>query len=291
MLDRYNAELFAPRGVFAMIMKYEPLPGADNRERGPPLKRITGAVTSLANANGGEESTWSRDYTAGTARGADALPTKAAPLVYLDKDLERNVERDDSPPLGQKGPASLGNKASRAYDSLNSYLDKRARARYVSENGQDALALPQGRDGPPRGSNFGSSSNRKGIVGLARGELSRRRGNDDKYMEERAKCEQDWQKERVKIIGDRKGRRETEVRLAELDEEYREKLGELQAKEQEDVSKDRLTTVSNSTRFTSPANFYQDIIYLMIVNRPSDQQLQASESELDRLPVAMENIA
>lgn len=227
-----------------MIMKYEPVPGFKPRERGRRIKSLTGGVADVAMSRRGStasDSSWTRNYASGSSQGADSLPTQAAPLVYMDDRRDHRQFLSASPVSSAKSASSreeaepstsakqLGKKAQGAFDSLNHFLDKRARARYVSENGDDILAVP--------GTSQSTGSAFLDVIGNRRSRRPRGRldGSDQEQRDEWYK----YQEERAKIVSARRGRRETEERLRELDERFHEKMEEIEGRRVESEGKQR----------------------------------------------------
>ena len=121
-LDRMNNEFFRPRGLFCLLMSYNPIAvGA---------KGVPDEADAVSNALSSSSPTSKQPFTtrvkknlrnpvAATAEGEDSLPTSTAPLVYLETSA---MPRSPGEP---KQKQKLG-------DRLNTYFDKRAQARYVS---------------------------------------------------------------------------------------------------------------------------------------------------------------
>jgi hypothetical protein len=282
VLDKYNAELFSPNGMYVMIIKYDPTMGQGSgsssgkgRKQGGLISTVGGAVGSLASSRmGGRDGSgnWSRDYTSGST-GADTLPTEAAPIIFLDNNPEyqRMMSASKSPSPDNEAEANnngwmkkSGSKASSAMAGLNNYLDKRARANYIAENGENVLTV-----GDPDA--VRRASNNSSPYGRHRGR-DRDSSRDEKYEREKRKELEDYDKERRHIIDDRRGRQETEQKLRELDEKLDEKMADLESKRQEKSSGRKIS---------------ENVLYLMVVNLPSDALMASAEARMDQVPVSM----
>jgi len=120
-LDQYNETLFKPRGLFCMIMMYDPVANAD-------MERHPGVATQ---PNSGEISGWKqqlnkRDPFYTDPEAASRLPFVVAPLVYHNTEVENDADSDEGK------PASGGSKVKNAFSRFEKYLDRRAQAQYVS---------------------------------------------------------------------------------------------------------------------------------------------------------------
>lgn len=141
-LERVNEELFKPRGLFAMIVKYQTSEKVARSENSLLRRLGVGAAhvdfdtgkaiakydRSYSGGEGGEgkgksmsERMQNLRLASGTTRGAIELP-EAAPLVFPDVDKA----------VAKEGPETFKDKARDAKVFLGEYLDRRAQMEYVS---------------------------------------------------------------------------------------------------------------------------------------------------------------
>lgn len=136
-LDRMNDELFKPRGLFAMVVKYktsEEVARSENsllRRLGVGAEQVdfhTGhAIAKYDRVPSGDGSKSMSDrmknlrLASGTTKGAIELP-EAAPLVFPEVDKA----------IATEGPETFKDRAKDAKLFLEEYLDRRAQMEYVS---------------------------------------------------------------------------------------------------------------------------------------------------------------
>lgn len=158
-LDRVNQDLLMSRGLFAMVMAFkDELPG---QQQGGPLTRLSGSIgaaffkserlnidqTAAKYSNpdpgvsGVQKQLQNVRITSGKTYGQIELP-EAAPLVYPD--LDKVVERDiDAATKGNESTMSnMKNKWKGAGEFVQDYFDRKAQAAYESENQGSSLAVP-----------------------------------------------------------------------------------------------------------------------------------------------------
>lgn len=120
-LDRINNEFFRPRGLFCLLMSYNPI-ALEKKDAPDEVDAVSKAVsTSPKPAFASRAKRNLRNPVAATVEGEENLPAVTAPLVYLDK-----TNTDESRSGGNPGEKQ------KIGDRLNKYFDKRAQARYVS---------------------------------------------------------------------------------------------------------------------------------------------------------------
>ncbi|KAL0932500.1 uncharacterized protein CTRU02_213453 [Colletotrichum truncatum] len=125
-LDKANAEIFRPRGVFCMVMTWRP----DSEEVHPTVDLNTTATISAST----DSSSFSNRFKAssGTSYGDLKIPA-AAPLVFppeQQQQLEGGVEEE----------VGLKQRFKRTKGFVDDYLDRRAQAVYATENPDNLLA-------------------------------------------------------------------------------------------------------------------------------------------------------
>ena len=247
VLDKYNQSLFAPHGLYVLIMKYDPMMGMAPQGRGRGggrLMSLAGTVGSMAMNRGGGGNSWSHDYAAGTS-GSDDLPTEAAHLVFLDEDPEwlsmktkakpSTPSRDGAGTPGTVTPEKKPEtKFSHFMKGVDGYLDQRARNNYLAENGQSVLTEGSGATVP--NPVFGSNTNLLGRGGGGRGRGRGRGGrggtdggSDSRNEEEKRRAYDRYNDERQKVLNDRRSPSETERELRKVDDEFEQKMRELDA--------------------------------------------------------------
>ncbi|KAH7140391.1 hypothetical protein B0J13DRAFT_63646 [Dactylonectria estremocensis] len=158
-LDRVNQDLLMPRGLFAMVMAFkDELPG---QQQGGPLSRLSGSIGSAffkserldieqtaakysnpdSGASGVQKQMQNVRITSGKTYTQIELP-EAAPLVYPD--LDKVVERDiDAATKGKESTmSSMKDKWKGAGEFVQDYFDRKAQAAYETEHQGSSLAVP-----------------------------------------------------------------------------------------------------------------------------------------------------
>lgn len=121
-MDRINNEFFRPRGLFCLLMAYNPV-ALDAKATVSDPDAISNSIGSFPSSSPTAKVKIServrknlRNPVAGTTKGADQLPRTKADLIY-----EGDVGKSKSPDTTEKKKLHV-----------NKYLDRRAQARYVS---------------------------------------------------------------------------------------------------------------------------------------------------------------
>lgn len=127
VLDRYNQELFGPRGLFCMIMSYEP--EAYDELKSQSSQSLSSQLSRFGSLASGS---WVRNPVSGKSQGAHNLPTAVAPLMFIDDRRQHKELLSDGCSLESTEKVKSSKRAKRAFDTFNDYLDRRARAQYVS---------------------------------------------------------------------------------------------------------------------------------------------------------------
>ncbi|KAJ5796537.1 uncharacterized protein N7518_005077 [Penicillium psychrosexuale] len=279
VMDKYNSELFAPHGLFCMIMKYEPeLKEPKNPSR---LKQLASLAVNGSSNGGG--SAWMRNHVSGESQGPGGLPTAVAPLVYMDNHRQQKEYLSDSPPEspGSKrgvvpagGKTSTKDKAKKAFDNFNDYLDRRARAKYIAENGNDVISGPAGRGFSNRYLDPNHPAVNGGLIGvLSGGVLSptpeqRAQKKASRIDDEERRVLDEYNDRRERILNDRRSQSETDRELRRLEKDYEPRLEQFRNKRRA-LEGGKRTIKSN-------------ILYLTIVNLPLEATLAAASSELEQ---------
>ncbi|KAM3452464.1 hypothetical protein MY3296_004488 [Beauveria thailandica] len=272
-LDRFNNEVFGPRGLFCMIMKYDPI-GQD-----PYLAEKAASGGTLNKLGGSGQKSWSKDPVSGTREGINALPTAVAPLVYMD---ERRAHKEYLANDGKVSPersspvdkATTKQKAKNAFENFNDYLDRRARAKYASENQGDILNTPLTRGFSNKFLDPNSSMNNGGLLGflsggaLAQDPETRRVKKLRSIAEEEERLGKEYQERVDQVRQQRQSTRETERQIKYIDRDYQPRFAEFRQKRRElEMGPER--------------SIKENILYLTIVNRPSDSQLAAATDKIN----------
>lgn len=160
-LDDINKELFMPRGLYAMVIKYKP--DTTNSGQTEVGEETTDMITAKAIARyaPGNETTQHNlkaklkniRLTSGESQSERAMPITCCPLIFPALDAQPNTTTPFSPPTSPSGvPFSpqcstasassngLKDKASRAGESIADYYDRRAQATYIATNPDTTLA-------------------------------------------------------------------------------------------------------------------------------------------------------
>ncbi|KIW48617.1 hypothetical protein, variant [Exophiala oligosperma] len=157
-LDRINNEFFRPRGLFCLLMSYNPI-ALEKKDAPDEVDAVSKAVsTSPKPAFASRAKRNLRNPVAATVEGEENLPAVTAPLVYLDK-----TNTDESRSGGNPGEKQ------KIGDRLNKYFDKRAQARYAKESNGDILSNPEPAKFKNRYLDPTSAASNGGLLGLVSG--------------------------------------------------------------------------------------------------------------------------
>ncbi|KAH8703687.1 hypothetical protein BGW36DRAFT_278623, partial [Talaromyces proteolyticus] len=125
-LDQVNRELFCPRGLYCVIVKYNPVPV---KEQGD-ITTMIGASSSHIDSTASPMKLHKkvavnlRNPVSATTEGEQNLPTECAPLIFSEEENEDTKVKTKVKP----------------WNKINQYFDKRARARYAAESNNDTLS-------------------------------------------------------------------------------------------------------------------------------------------------------
>ncbi|KIV82281.1 hypothetical protein PV11_04402 [Exophiala sideris] len=245
-LDQINETLFKPRGLYCMIMTFKP----ESNQQVMSMDVNTGASATdqaLAKAMSNPDSSMSQKMkklrlTSGTATGEWSLP-ESAPLVYPALDAAA-VAAADGTPVPAKKQSAL--KSSSKF--IADYMDRRAQATYAGMNPDSQLAAaapPPQKQFASRFSDPNHPVNSGSIVSLLTG------GHVDPRKGLRAK--------RAQRKASRRGQNLTEQEI-----------------------KDAQMGRSNKKRGLIGRVLQQDVLYLTIVNMPSESEMREIMQELER---------
>ncbi|GAD99667.1 conserved hypothetical protein [Paecilomyces variotii No. 5] len=249
-LDQANRELFCPRGLYCLIVTYNPIPLKDQDDFMD--KNIEKSATSPSN--------WPRkvkknlrDPFSATTQGGQNLPIEVAPLIFPDD---------------EEGDPNTKPKA-KTWNRLNDYFDKRARARYAKPKFKNRFLDPN------------HPATNGGLLGLVSGgHLTR---DPKKMMEDTKKMLQ--QQESLMIE-----QQDTQLELLRKqfqamgysDQQARETIAIYE--QQFQLQREQMRTQMEATNYM-PRNILRNVLYLMIVNLPNKEELAAAETAM----VAEEN--
>lgn len=269
-LDKFNNEVFGPRGLYCMIMKYDPIgqdPVLAEKENNSPFNKF-----------GGGQKSWLKDPVSGRSDGMNSLPSAVAPLIYMDdrRSHKEYLSNDGklSPERSPVEKATTKQKAKNAFENFNDYLDRRARAKYAAENQGDILNTPLTKGFSNKFLDPNSSMNNGGLLGfisggaLAQDPETRRRKKLERMAEEEERLYKEYQDRVDQVTQQRQSTRETERQIKYIDRDYQPRFAEFRTKRRElEMGPER--------------SIKENILYLTIVNRPSDSQLAAATDKIN----------
>lgn len=278
ILEKYNNEFFGPRGLYCMLMKYEP----DVRD--PTLPRSESRFAKLGSAFGSPIS--------GTSEGVHSLPLDTAPLMYIDERRQHKAMLSGPPPSyeatyssdssdGARSPGSqngkqkmsLKEKSKKAFDSFNDYLDRRARVQYATENPGDIFNTPQNRPFSNRYLDPNHPATNGGLIGLISGGAlspdpeTKLRRKMERINEEERRVLDEYHQRIDSVHSQRQSYNETQRQLGYIERDYAPRLATFR--------EERRKLENGGDRHI------KDVLYLMIVNKPSDAQLAVATAQLD----------
>ena len=291
-MDKYNNEVFRPRGLFCMIMKYDPIERdlADlAAQGGSPFKKLSnlvsgdspGRLVGLGNQQQGPpKQDRFRNPISGKVNGESSLPTDVAPLEYIQdrrahKELLSSsslLSRDSSPSSNGDKPQKKENKALKAFDSFNDYLDRRARAKYAAENEGNILNVQTNGGFSNRFLDPNHPATRGGSIGLLSGGSmtpdaeTRKRKKMARIEEEESRVYEEYQRRIDDVHRSRQCQRDTDRALKDVERDYAPRLAEYRNQKKE---------IEGGVR-----SIKKDILYLFIVNLPSEAAMAEAQQRL-----------
>ncbi|KAH8900381.1 hypothetical protein GQ53DRAFT_708184 [Thozetella sp. PMI_491] len=273
-LDMINQDLFMPRGLFAMVMAFkDQVPG---QQSSGPLSRLTGMLgQSLVSSERLDINQTAAKYSnpdpelskikkglqnirlaSGKTYGQLELP-ESAELVFPD--LDRAVDKEmnaEGKGKGTAGSSNFKDKMKGAGEFVQDYLDRRAQAQYAAEHRGSALALPESSRTPfqSRFSDPNHPANSGSLIALLTGgainPAARREAKRAARDERRA------------------GRRE-----------YKDQRRIARGREPRGPRRSR--SARGKREGTIKKLLQQDVLYLIIVNIPTEQEVQNSVARLE----------
>ncbi|CAK7224210.1 hypothetical protein SEUCBS140593_005495 [Sporothrix eucalyptigena] len=159
-MDRINDEFFRPRGLYCLIMSYNPIAMGEMAK--PDPAQALSSHEHISTTDAGPLSTAKRNLrspTAGVSHGEESLPNTVATLVYPDTSKEKSTSKS----------SQEAKKKKKAFVRLNNYFDRRAQARYATESNGDILSVPQTKPFPNRYLDPNHPASNGGLLGLISG--------------------------------------------------------------------------------------------------------------------------
>lgn len=250
-LDQINETLFKPRGLYCMIMTFKPDdPHHPVLEVNIRTQDSSDQALLKATSNPDSEIRGKLKQlrlTSGKTKGELSLP-EAAPLIYpaVDAAAKSALEAEDGG-TGVAAPEKQQNAFKAAGSFMASYLDRRAQANYAGMAPNSKLVVPQEKKFASRYSDPNHPANSGTIMGLLTG------GRFDPKARRRG--------ERAQRRANRRGYElsETDVRNAEMGRLPRRRKGLIRRVLQ------------------------QDVLYLTVVNLPSESEMKELAQEWARL--------
>ncbi|KAK3715179.1 hypothetical protein LTR37_007389 [Vermiconidia calcicola] len=278
-LDKMNEDLFKPAGLYAMIVKYKS--EAEVQASGNSLLARLGVggekvdfntnqTIAKYNRTLSEESSANRSMSdrmknirlaSGTTEGAIQLP-EAAPLIFPDI--------DDA--LAKKGPETFKDKAKDVQSFVGSYMDRRAHMEYARDDLSSSLAVPEEQRAVK--SKLADPEHRmynSGLVGfVSGGALGRDRMLKGERQLQRREC------------GDERRMLKYEQRMARGRGLSRKKERRYERMLATGSSRRKPRRDKQGIFGTVRKVMQEDVLYLMIVNMPSEAELAEAREALAR---------
>ncbi|KJX99691.1 hypothetical protein TI39_contig353g00031 [Zymoseptoria brevis] len=280
-LDRVNETLFKPAGLFAMIVRYKAVKATDAQ----PISaesvnlstyRAMAKVTKQRSCNAEGKSSRSMSdqmdnlrVASDTTRGALRMP-EAAPLIYPDLDHK----------LAQESPESFKDKSKDAKKFVADYIDRRAQMSFAKQAPPSSLVVPHGDYQPPTGAaNPEHAMYSGGLVALVSGGTITPR-----LRKEERRANKQSAKDMRRIARGREPRHGYVTESAEVQgydgAGFRAVAGSSGATYVH--SGKNVMRRERKLRKTAKRVFQEDVLYLMIVNMPSEAELDAAREDLAR---------
>ncbi|KIW70034.1 hypothetical protein PV04_02345 [Phialophora macrospora] len=254
-LDQINESLFKPRGLFCMIMTFKP-DSPHEPLLGVNLSSVSATDQALVKATSIPDSELKQKLaklrlTSGVSKGELSLP-ESAPLIYPAIDAAAQSALDSAEGASSASqsalPQSTKDKLQATGGFLASYLDRRAQASYAGEHPDSRLVMP-----PPekrfasRFSDPNHPANSGTILGLLTG------GHFDPKAKRRGR--------RAQRRAHRRGYElsPSDVKNAEMGRLPRRRQGVIRRV------------------------LHKDILYLTVVNLPSEAEMREIMGELERV--------
>ncbi|OAP63363.1 hypothetical protein AYL99_02590 [Fonsecaea erecta] len=270
-LDRMNTEFFQPRGLFCLLMSYNPI-AMGPKKTGDDANGLSKALLSSSPTSkqtlGARAKKNLRNPVAATAEGEDNLPACTAPLVYPETAATGTADSPGEPKPKQK----LG-------DRVNKYFDQRAQARYAKESKGDILSNPEPVQFKNKYLDPNSAASTGGLLGLVSGGRLTRDPEKFKQSTQAAMASQE------QAIREQQSAMMTTMRQQLQAMNLSPKQQQEYLKQYEDSYNLQLQQIQQQSDFIEKGQWQRrivrNILYLMIVDMPSDAQMAAARSQLN----------
>ncbi|OAL30796.1 hypothetical protein AYO22_01416 [Fonsecaea multimorphosa] len=264
-------EFFRPRGLFCLLMSYNPIAMGTQSAREDPdaLSKalLSSSPTSKQKLTARAKKNL-RNPIAATAEGEENLPTSTAPLIYPET---IGVEKPRSPGEPEQ-KQKLG-------DRLNQYFDKRAQARYAKESNRDILSNPQPVQFKNKYLDPNSAVSNGGLLGLVSGGRLTRDPDKIKQSTQAAMASQEQaiREQQSAMMATMQQQLQAMNLPPEQQQEY--------LKQYQDLYSLQLQQIQQQSDLVEKGQWQRrivrDILYLMIVDMPSDAEMAAARRQLN----------
>ncbi|BAE54973.1 unnamed protein product [Aspergillus oryzae RIB40] len=193
---------------------------------------------------------WVRNPVSGKSQGAHNLPTAVAPLMFIDDRRQHKELLSDGCSLESTEKVKSSKRAKRAFDTFNDYLDRRARAQYVSLavcflSARDILNVPLTRGFKNRYLDPNHPATNGGLIGLLSGGVltpdpeARRRKALRRVEEEEKQVLGQYYQQMDGIRNQNQSRWEIERQIRQCDEQFAPRFEEFRERRREAQGKQR----------------------------------------------------
>ncbi|KIW23398.1 uncharacterized protein PV07_11599 [Cladophialophora immunda] len=270
-LDRMNREFFRPRGLFCLLMSYNPITMAP-KSAGDDPDAVSKALLSSSSTSKQTLTARTkknlRNPVAATAEGEDSLPTSTAPLIYPET---IGVDRPRSPGEPEQ-KQKLGAR-------LNQYFDKRAQARYAKESNGDILSNPEPVQFKNKYLDPNSAASNGGLLGLVSGGRLTRDPEKVKQSTQAAMASQEQairEQQSAMMVA-----MQQQLQAMNLPPEQQQEY----LKQYQDLYSLQLQQIQQQSDLVEKGQWQRrivrDILYLMIVDMPSDAEMAVARGQLN----------
>ncbi|KIW19491.1 hypothetical protein PV08_00063 [Exophiala spinifera] len=264
-LDRINDEFFRPRGLFCLLMCYNPI-ALEKKDAPEEIDAVSKAISpSLKPSFGGRARRNLRDPVAATVEGEENLPANTAPLVYLEKTESEDPHSD----ANSREKQNIG-------DRLNKYFDKRAQARYAKESNGDILSNPEPVKFKNRYLDPTSAASNGGLLGLVSGgKLTRDPEKTKQSIQAQFEAQERAIQEQQSIV---MAGLQQQLQAMSLSPAQQQQY----IKQYQDIYEGQLQQVRQQSDLFTKGKLHRriDVLYLMIVDMPSDEEMETARTQL-----------
>ncbi|KAJ5569152.1 hypothetical protein N7450_011638 [Penicillium hetheringtonii] len=255
-INKANRDLFCPRGLYCMIVTYNPLAQQQQKDISTSITRPSDNGNSGPSRREWPEKVAKnlRNPFSTTTEGEQNLPSEIAPLIFSD-DEDGNSQMKEKP-----------------WDKLNDYFDRRARARYASESNHDVLSSAPETKFKNRFVDPNHPASNGGLLGLiSGGHLTR---DPKKTMEDtkslylqQEKLIHEQQDSQLELL------RSQFQAMGFSDQQQRDYIAIYEQQFQQ--QRDQLKTQIEGTEMI-PRKILRNVLYLMVVNLPTEEEIEAA---------------